>query len=128
MYLYDHSISSLSSTFVINSKHFLKNFFRPISQAITTEATEEIAQKNSGIETAICYEIFSRIEPLLERICVNPKCKRPFLIQRSTKTYCSTRCAGYVRNKEWKVKNKKISAKSVESKTRGKSNAKRKKE
>ena len=88
----------------------INNFLRPISQAITTEATEEIAQKNSGIETAICYEIFSRIEPLLERICVNPKCKKPFLIQRSTKTYCSNRCADYVRLKEWKAKNKKVSA------------------
>lgn len=88
----------------------INTFLRPISQVITTEATEEITQKNSGIETAICYEIFSRLEPLLERICANPKCKRPFLIQRSTKNYCSTRCADYVRLKEWKAKNK-ISAK-----------------
>ena len=94
----------------------INNFLSPISKAITTEATEEIAQKNSGIETAICYEIFSRIEPLLERICVNPKCKKPFLIQRSTKTYCSTRCADYVRLKEWKAKNKKVSAKQAGSK------------
>jgi hypothetical protein len=94
----------------------INNFLSPISKAITTEATEEISQKNSGIETAICYEIFSRIEPLLERICANPKCKRPFLIQRSTKTYCSTRCADYVRHKEWKARNKKVSAKQAGSK------------
>jgi len=94
----------------------INNFLSPISKAITTEATEEISQKNSGIETAICYEIFSRIEPLLERICANPKCKKPFLIQRSTKTYCSTRCADYVRLKEWKAKNKKVSAKRAGSK------------
>jgi len=85
-------------------------FLRPISQAITTEATEEISQKNSGIETAICYEIFSRIEPLLERICVNPKCKKPFLIQRSTKTYCSDTCSGYLRGLRHKAKKKKVSA------------------
>jgi hypothetical protein len=88
----------------------INNFLSPISKAITTEATEEISQKNSGIETAICYEIFSRIEPLLERICVNPKCKKPFLIQRSTKNYCGDTCASYVRGKKFKAKNKKVSA------------------
>jgi len=94
----------------------INNFLSPISKAITTEATEEISQKNSGIETAICYEIFSRIEPLLERICANPKCKKPFLIQRSTKTYCSDTCSGYLRGLRHKAKKKKVSAKRAGSK------------
>jgi hypothetical protein len=88
----------------------INNFLRPVSQAITTEAIEELVQKNSGIETAICYEVFSRLEPLLERICANPKCKKPYLIERSTKTFCSDGCASYVRGLRHKAKNKKVSA------------------
>jgi len=100
----------------------INNFLRPISQAITTETTEEIAQKNSGIETAICYEIFSRIEPLLERICVNPKCKKPFLIERKTKKFCSDSCASYLRGKKFKA-NKKVSAKKAGRKKKKKGRA-----
>ena len=93
----------------------VNSFLRPISSAINTERSEDIAQRNSGVETAICYEIFSRIEPMMEKVCANPICKRLFIIDRKTKRFCSDNCSNYLRNKKSRAK-KRVSAKSAGSK------------
>lgn len=89
----------------------INNFLTPISRGIMSEQTKEIAQKNSGIETAICHYLFSRIEPLSQAICGNERCRRVFIMHRTDQIWHSEQCGINFRSRKSKAKNKKVSAK-----------------
>lgn len=86
-------------------------FLSPVSRAIESAQTKERAQKNSGIETAICHYLFSRVEPLSQEICEDKSCGRVFIMHRTDQKFHNTQCATNFRVRKHRAKNKKISAK-----------------
>jgi len=100
----------------------VNGFLAPISKPIMSEQIKEIAQKNSGIETAICHYLFSRIEPLSQAVCKNPKCQKLFIMHRTTQEFHSPQCATNYRVQKYRGK-KRVSAKKAGSKKKKKGRA-----
>ena len=88
----------------------VNGFLSPISRAIMSEQTKEIAQKNSGIETAICHYLFSRVEPLSQAICENDLCRRVFIMHRTDQKWHTDQCGINFRVRKSRAKKKKVSA------------------
>jgi len=105
----------------------LNRFVSPVSRNVfSTQARDEIAQSNSGIETwLVCY-IAQTSAKFAEKKCANPSCQRPFFNEKRTKRYCSTSCQNTVRSRKFRDKKKNSSGKSQKkSKAKGqKKNAK----
>ena len=100
----------------------VNGFLAPISRAIMSEQIKEIAQKNSGIETAICHYLFSRIEPLSQAVCKNDLCKRVFIMHRTDQEFHSPQCATNFRVRKHRGK-KRVSAKKAGRKKKKKGRA-----
>ncbi len=100
----------------------VNGFLAPISRPIMSEQIKEIAQKNSGIETAICHYLFSRIEPLSQAVCKNETCKRVFIMHRTDQEFHSQQCATNYRVRKHRGK-KRVSAKKAGRKKKKKGRA-----
>ena len=100
----------------------VNGFLSPVSKAIYSEANKVLAQKNSGIETAICHYLFSRIEPLSQAICKNDLCRKVFIMHRTDQEFHSQQCATNYRVRKHRGK-KRVSAKKAGRKKKKKGRA-----
>lgn len=90
----------------------LNRFASPVSKNVfSTQARDEIAQGNSGIETWLTCHIARTSAKFSEKKCANPDCQRQFFNERRIKRFCSTSCENTVRSRRFRAKKKNSSAK-----------------
>ncbi len=90
----------------------LNRFASPVSKNVfSTEALDQIAQTNLGIETWLTCHIAHTSAKFSEKKCANPDCQRPFFNERRIKRFCSTSCENTERSRRFRAKKKNSSAK-----------------
>lgn len=90
----------------------LNRFASPVSRNIfSTQARDELAQSNSGIETWLICHIAHTSAKFSEKKCARPDCQRQFFNERRIKRFCSPSCENTERSRRNRAKKKNSSAK-----------------
>lgn len=90
----------------------LNRFVSPVSRNVfSTQARDEIAKSNSGIETWLICHIAHTLAKFSDKKCANPDCQKPFFNERRLKRYCDTPCQNTERSRRNRAKKKNSSAK-----------------
>lgn len=89
----------------------INSLLQPLTRSPLQSDLKPLTQ-NFCVESYLLYSILTTESQFVERYCQKSDCGRPFYPERSTRTYCSTRCGDYVRQKEHREKKKKVSTSS----------------